>query len=209
MMSSPSVLEYARYHRLTIDARSECTLTQVDHKLFHACDGDLQNPPALDYDKLLRDDKLQLSHTAGHLLAECLQSPPRPHWTEVLTDHNSMRKLRMEMPMLISDHERDMKWFKKGLDLRKLTRDFARGRNPERDSTDAFSGDLARCKQLSSAMREEIGCERLETAFEVMKYLAACTGDDWTEQHMKEIIAEDLKPSHVYTTECQTLITLD
>ena len=126
-MSGPSVLDYARYYDLATDAQSQNLLGSIEFGLIsdNDCLDELRDPSYPDYDDLLRDEKLQMSCEAISLLTECTRSPPAPDWCSVLNCAYPSQRFKVEMPMLMSDHMRDMRWFKKGVDLPKLLqRDF-------------------------------------------------------------------------------------
>ncbi len=198
-MSGPSALEYARYYLLAADARSEHILgfIKCDPVPDDGCLDLLREPSGPDHNELLRDDKLHISREALALLAECTKTPPAPDRATILGDSQSAQRLKLEMPMLISDHARDMKWFEKGVDLQKLLqncRETSKLESPEMDSLP----DIAKeCERNVKSINTQIQNERLETTLNVLKVLTDCSRDTWKEQDMEDIVKQDLKSTKV------------
>ena len=198
-MSAPSVLEYARYYDLTIDARSQNILglincVPIQH---NNCNDLSREPPWPDYDELLRDDKLQVSREAITLLAECKKKPPAPDWDSVLEESRPAQRFRIETPMLISNHTRDMEWFQKGVDLQKLLLNCRETSKRESTEIDGLPDIVEICDRSAKSISTEIGNERIETTLDVLRILADYSRDHWKEQDMEEIINQDLKPTKV------------
>ena len=196
-MSRPSVLEYARYHGLATDTQSENLLAQVDS---HVVAGDasldlLDDFRVSSYPVIPTDSNLQVSREAFSLLSECMISLPSPDWKAVLQDCQPLSNLKVEMPMLISDHEKDMRWFKKRVDLGKLIRDYQT--IPESPINDSLPDLIEECKTYASSVHTQVRQERLELTSKVMETLADCISDSWTETETEEVIRKELKATRV------------
>ena len=198
-MSGPSVLDYARYYGLATDAGSQNLLGLIKRGTTQENDcvdlpRDLSRP---DYDELLRDDKMQVNLGAITVLAECTRPPPAPDWRSVLAGSQSTQRLKIAMPMLVSDHTRDMQWFKKGVDLSKLLVNCKETSRLESPALDDLSDILEQCERDANSTITEIENARVETTMEVLKILRYCSCDTWTREDMQDIVERDLKPAKV------------
>ncbi|KAL2433301.1 Phosphatidate phosphatase APP1 [Exophiala dermatitidis] len=119
-MSIPSVLEYARFHGLSTDHRSENLLAHLCHvsrspeqetaadnaRLLEATLGTLASP--------VDEPRLQLGHRETRLLAESIADVrPAIDWNIILPDPYRWRKLRIEEPLLATDHDLDVAAFRR------------------------------------------------------------------------------------------------
>jgi hypothetical protein len=112
-MSTPSVLEYARFHGLAVENAaqdvlaclsglvSDCKRDELDASLpdpdFSACRHDV------------KESKLQLSREASHILANSIRDPCQIiPWDDLLPKRHSMDNLKLEEPLLATDHETDV-----------------------------------------------------------------------------------------------------
>ena len=209
-MPGPSVLEHSRYHGLTIDARSENlthALAQVEsypvpHNTFP--DGLDESSPS-DRDKILREEKQQLTRGATHLLSECMKIPSAPHWTSILDLErcNETQRLKLEMPLLSSNHQDDMRWFTKGIELPKLTRDFVAAHRPLNTTVDERFDILEECESQIATMLLEINNERPEINVEAIKLIAKCRSPSWTQNDLDELVKEELSHRKVFSEHIQ------
>lgn len=198
-MSGPSVLDYARYYGLATDAGSQnlLGLIKCGPTRENDCFDLPRDPSCPDYDELLRDDKVHVSPKAITVLTECTRRPPAPDWRSVLEGSQSTQRLKIEMPMLVSNHTRDMQWFKKGVDLSKLLGNCKETSRLESPAIGDLPDILEQCERDANSIITEIENERVETTMDVLKVLRAGSCDTWTKEDMQDIVERDLKPAKV------------
>ena len=117
----PSLLEYARHHGLAIDHRA-LDLDLAAHLTIAENDvADLSSPNAPST-PLTTEHKLKLTRSELQRLATTLRPPPPPPWDTFLPDRHRIRDLKLEIPMLVTDHEEDLRQFitRPSLDLKDL-----------------------------------------------------------------------------------------
>ena len=209
-MPGPSVLEHSRYHGLTIDARSEnltYALAQVESYAVphNTCPDGLDECPPSDRDKILREEKQQLTRGAAHLLFECMRIHSAPHWTSILDLErcNETQRLKLEMPLLSSNHQDDMRWFTKGIELPKLTRNFVATHSPLDTTVDEPFDILEECESQIATMLSEINNERPEINVEAVKLIAKCKSPSWTQNDLDELVKEELSYRKVLSEHIQ------
>ena len=69
---------------------------------------------------MLSKDRLQINHDAVKLLEDVTKVSPAPAWDDLLEDHKRTERLKVEVTMLRTNHEKDMKWFRSGFDLKRM-----------------------------------------------------------------------------------------
>ncbi|KAJ4519239.1 hypothetical protein HRR83_004739 [Exophiala dermatitidis] len=121
-MSVPSVLEYARFHGLATDHRSGNLLGHLRHvshspEQEKAADNALLPDAALALGILaspVEEPRLQLGHRETRLLAESIaEVRPAIDWDVILPDPYRWRKLRIEEPLLATDHDLEVAAFRR------------------------------------------------------------------------------------------------
>lgn len=122
-MSASSVLEYARYHGLASNHRSENIVRSVlggyTHNSRYESAEETTPPLYPDFSSLvppLEEPKLQLSRTVGTLLSSSVR-PPEFFllWDDFLPDTHRKKKLKLELPLLPTDHHEDVAAVKYGV----------------------------------------------------------------------------------------------
>lgn len=120
-MSDSSVLEYARYHGLAREHRSEDVIQELlgTYNLNHHNESTKEPIPPLypDFSTFappFEEPKLQLSRAGGAFLASCVRPPSFSlQWDKYLPDPRRKRKLKLEEPLLTTDHDEDVAAFKR------------------------------------------------------------------------------------------------
>ncbi|KPI35500.1 uncharacterized protein AB675_10960 [Cyphellophora attinorum] len=139
-MSEPSALDYARYYGLVQRPRHPLrNLTQpapfdVDISL-------PAHPEVFNVEDPVNSEKLEISQDGMLFLSNAIRPPFAPQWEQILDNASSRRRLKCELPLLKRNHEKDLQWFRKGLDMDKLFRQLSEchpfadgiGRDVERD----------------------------------------------------------------------------
>jgi hypothetical protein len=139
-MSEPSALDYARYYGLVQRTRHPLrNLTQLA-----PFDVDISLPAhseVFNVEDPVNSEKLEISQDGMLFLSNAIRPPFAPQWERILDNASSRRRLRCELPLLKCNHEKDLQWFRKGLDMDKLFRQLSEchpfadgiGRDVERD----------------------------------------------------------------------------
>jgi len=189
----PSLLEYARFHTLAEN--------HLNQDLFKCLPSDLlpfredARLPKLEMPigNLPPETKFRLDSKAVSLLATCIKLPPALPWSDTLSDHRRVKKLKIEQPALKTDHDDDM---------RKI-----RSRKPPRASVTLVPYELdededqARSPQLTGLATEwdnKIAGEKLQTTREVLKVLQNTLRPVYTTEMHEAILAEGLTFSKVW-----------
>lgn len=118
-MPTPPVLAYARHHGLCIDHEAEDVLRLLDVLTPIPEDDDLADPKhtALDLQQFkvdLEEPKIQLTREEGILLAKNIRPPSdfQVNWSDFLPDPRRKQKMKLEVPILTTDHDQDMEEFR-------------------------------------------------------------------------------------------------
>jgi hypothetical protein len=106
----PSLIEYARFHGLADNHLNQDILRCLPSDLL-PCSDDAGLPefevPCVG--RLPSEPKFQLDSKAASLLALSIKAPPAPSWSNNLSDHHHVKKLKLEQPALKTDHGNDMR----------------------------------------------------------------------------------------------------
>jgi hypothetical protein len=191
-MSHPSVLEYARYYGLSVphtDADLSTLLQSITHASFD--DNALPNVELPPRGSLFCTSKLQVGSSAVMKLAEMTKPPETERWEKILGNPFRQRDLRVEEPLLISDHEKDMRWFKKPLDLHRIVQELRSGLDVVVSPPHNEAGFLAECKRAVEDANQALREIRLDATDSALKLLAKST-DDYASQHNIEEVYKTL-----------------
>lgn len=123
-MSGSSVREYARYHGLASEHRSDDVIQELlnvynlnNHNNHNAPTKEPTPPLYPDFSTFtppFEESKLQLGRAGGEFLASCVRPPSfAVQWDKYLPDPHRKRKLKLEVPLLATDHEEDVAAFKR------------------------------------------------------------------------------------------------
>lgn len=186
----PPVLRYARRQGLCYDHRQEdiLQLLAVEHLIDTSPDlRELPDfvPPQFDPPS---DGKLRVSQKASRLVVETTTQPPKPDWRNLLSDHRRIRKLKIEPPLLITDHSKDMRKFlpKRSVGIEDI--DFPL------EVVDTEKGEglswPSHMSTLRSQWDHEITHHKLQTSRETLKFLSRTLRDTWTEEDNRKLVRE-------------------
>lgn len=166
-MSAPNSLEYARYHALArplpslTDLAGCLTICKVDDEPHRAVRLFNTGCPVL-------DEKLKFSREGMQYLAEATKAPYALKWHQIHDTAITRRALKVEQPLLIRDHERDLTWFRRGLNIPRILNELRDSRSPpilERASSDTIDNE---CQQAAQAVKEAIRNPQYEILTEAM-----------------------------------------
>jgi hypothetical protein len=183
------LLRYARRQGLCYDNRREDILQLVGEDLIDRG----PNLPALSdfvppQTDPPSDGKLRVSQKAGRLLVSIATQPPKPEWRHLLSDHQKLRKLKVEPPLLMTDHSKDMRKFlpKRSIEIEDI--DFSL------DALDAEKDEglnwPSHISKLCSQWDDEIAHEKLQTSRETLQFLGRALRDTWTEENNRELVKD-------------------
>jgi hypothetical protein len=181
--SAPSLLDYARYHSL---AKDHLALDFDLSAYFDTIQDELPSslsciaPPIA----LPKETKLRLNPSELQLLATDLLPPPPPsQLDEILPDLRRTHSLKLEIPLLLTDHEDDLLCFTKrpSLNLHDL------GVLPEHIGSPA--SDLAKHQDV------KLSQEKLQVGKEDFLYLQRTLQAPYTPEVYQQVI-EDALPSY-------------
>jgi hypothetical protein len=186
--SAPSLLDYARYHGL---AKEHLALDLDLSAYFDTTQDELPGslsciaPPIT----LPKEPKLRLNTSELRLLATDLLPPPLrpPQLDEILPDRHRIHRLKLEIPLLLTDHEEDLLCFteRPSLNLHDL------GVLPERIGFPA--SDFAEHQDV------KLSQEKLQASKEDFLYLQHTLQAPYTPEVYQQVI-EDALPSYTHVS---------
>ena len=194
LMANSSLLEYARYNRLAIDHKAEDLRTYF--KPF-APRGFPDEASLLPFElphayRNLPEEKFQFSQDAGKLLAEATTAPKCSQSSQLLADPHKIQKMKMEVTMLRSNHEKDMRWFRSGVDLDKMFQAEVQAYDRE-DEEDSHPPDIvSSCTRAMGEVKKELFTERLEVGMEALNLLRQSTRSTCTEVERDQCMQSQL-----------------
>lgn len=175
-MSRSSVLEYARYHGLSTP-HTDAHLSMYLRLLSYASLDETALPALAlpSKDVVISQSKLQLNSRAAMDLADMIRCPDRVSSDKTLSNPFRFRELKLEQPLLFSDHEKDVRSFKRPLDLDRIIREL-RACTDLRDSNTinevSFS---AECDRAATAATQRVQLLRLDTKDDALDILSQST----------------------------------
>ncbi|KAK4942694.1 hypothetical protein LTR10_017643 [Elasticomyces elasticus] len=199
-MSGPSVVEYARFHSLAIDHTAEDVLSYLTQL---TTDFDPQkNVPSLpdpDFSAFkhdLQEPKIQLSQEASVLLAESIKDArPVIKWDNLLPKRHRIRDLKLEEPLLTTDHDTDVRIFKRSAlrarDIDVLLAQFASDQCPTEDAFRDEWEDIVSGRSLKT-VEEQLRKEKVHTTREALLRLSEAFRDESSGKEREEAMANDL-----------------
>jgi hypothetical protein len=187
----PSLTEYARFHGLADDHLNQDILRRLPS----------DSPPFSDdagfpefevpcVGRLPSEPKFQLDRKAASLLASSIKPPQAPSWSNTLSGHHQLKKLKLEQPALRTDHDNDMRKIR----FRKLPKVEAICLVPfnigeEGSECLAWSPWLA---DLAVQWDRRVAEEKLQTTREVLKALQDTLRPIYTPDMHEAIVTEEL-----------------
>ena len=186
----PSILRYARHHGLCYDHRGEsvlCKLNEVDLVDRSPELPELPNFAPPDYEPTT-DTKLKLNREASKLLLLTIKQPQKPMWKDLLSDHRKLQKLKVEQPLLMTDHQKDMKKFlpKRSLSIEDI--EFALEKLDEENDEGLCWPSSAR--ELRTQWDYDRAHEKLQTSRATLLFLIQRQRDTWTDADHNDLVKE-------------------
>jgi hypothetical protein len=195
----PSLLEYARFHALADNHLNQDIIRCLPSDIF-PCRQDARLPELeLPIGNLPSETKFRLDSKAASLLASCIKPPAALPWSDTLSDHRRVKKLKFEQPGLKTDHDDDMRKIRS----RKSPRAAVTLVPYELDEAE----DQACSPQLTGLATEwdnKIAGEKLQTTREVLKVLQNTLRPVYTTEMHEAILAEGLTFSQVWPSNSWT-----
>ena len=192
MIKVPAVLRYGRHHGICYDYRKEdplCKLEEVDLVHDFTALPDLPDfvPP---HAEPPTDSKLQLSQKAIKLLISATTQPPAPGWRDFLPDRQKAQLYKIEQPLLLTDHEKDMRRFlpKRSLGLEHVDFSFEILIEENDEGLSWPTSTRTICAQWD----KDIIHEKLQISKNSLNHLRCTLRDTWTQDHHKSLVMEVL-----------------
>ena len=193
IMSSHSVVQYARYHRLALPQSTPDLLKRLASvSPINSEQTQLHHPSLAPVEDLIPEDKFQLSQAAATYLSDLTIPKPELRWDHVLEDPYRHQKLVVEVPLLRSNHDRDMRWFKRPMDLKKLIHELAANTGPDGLSSVEESQWLVECSAATEAFSTEIHYPRLESSPTAMRRLTVAMTDSCTQRDLDDSYTDEI-----------------
>lgn len=198
-MSGSSVLDYARSHRLS----EPITASDLSKYIYsiqptHLNESILSTFQFPSKEDLMTKSKLQLSNNAATCLADMVKQPEPVALEQVLDDQFRRQKLQMETAMLYSDHDKDMKWFKRPMNLKRLLRDFAETCDTDTHELQGLEDPLfGEGIHLAEAYLDKIRYPRLDSSEAALRMLLQSTDDQRAAVDLQEVYESTMKDRKV------------
>lgn len=192
--TQPSLIDYARFHGLADNHLNQDTYTCLPSDLLPSSED--TSLPELEMPfvgKLPPGPKFRLDSKAASLLASSIKPPPALPWSDTLSDHRQVRKLKIERPVLKTHHENDMRKIR----CRKLPKAAVDLAPIELDETEGL-GCPPRLTGLATEWDKKVAEEKLQTTREVLKALQDTLRPVYTSEMHEAIIAEGLALTKVW-----------
>jgi hypothetical protein len=197
MQTLPSVVRYARHYGICYDYRKEspfCKLQDVDLVDDGTTLPELPDfiPPTVEPPT---DSKLRLSQQASKLLISATTPPPPPNWSTLLLDNQKPQPKKLELPLLSTDHEKDVRKFlpKHGLETEDINFPLET-LNEENDEGLSWPPSV---RKLCAQWDRDIAHEKLQISRESLHLLECAMRDTWDEEDHKRFVMDLLKSKKV------------
>ncbi|OCT44423.1 hypothetical protein CLCR_05421 [Cladophialophora carrionii] len=193
-MSVPSVLDYARSHGLALDHTAEDLFDALPCSplVMSEDEAELPEPDFSLFANELLEPKLQISQKGGILLAESIRDPPVViDWDHFLPDRHRVRKLKIEEPVLVGDHQTDFLRFKRLAASQRNADQYLEtcslisstsDHDLEKEWDDIQSGNAVR------RVENELADERCHTTKEALIHLSCLLKNNLTDETKDEIL---------------------
>jgi hypothetical protein len=189
----PSLLEYARFHSLAENHLNQDILSCLTSDLLPIRKDARLPELELPIGSFPLESKFRLDSKAVTLLASCIKPPAVLPWSDTLSDHRRVKKLKLEQPALKTDHEYDMRKIRSRKPLRAAVTLVPY--ELKEDESRACSPQLTR---LATEWDNKLVGEKLQTTREVLKGLQNTLRPVYTTEMHEAILAEGLTFSKVW-----------
>ena len=193
-MANSSLLEYARYHAVAIDHKADNLRSYLKPFAPRAFPDEasllpFELPHAY---RNLPEEKFQFNQDAGELLGEAITPPKCLQSSQLLADPHRIQKMKMEVTMLRSNHEKDMRWFRSGVDLDKMIQAEVQAYSREDEQDSDLPDIVSSCSRAMDQMKKELSTERLEVGMEALNLLRQSTRSACTEVERDQCMQSQL-----------------
>lgn len=111
--TAPTVLEYARFHGVAVN---HLEFDHFDDLIIESRRAlvDLKDPPGasvLTFAPPPSDDNIQCTKEVALFLAEAMRRPKTPPWEELVPKYRKLFDPKLELPLLMIDHDENMRNF--------------------------------------------------------------------------------------------------
>jgi hypothetical protein len=168
-----SLVQYARYHGLAIDHQADDLLEDYSEEAI--LDLELASPKLPEFEVppfegLLNEPKFTLDDRGRVLLASCIRCPDAPSCRDALPRHHSIRNLKLELPLLMTDHTLDMRRFtsRPSFELRDLDLGLF---VPDSNMNDILPWPAEESFNLAPNWDKEMAREKLRVSKEALLYV--------------------------------------
>lgn len=193
--TEPSLLEYARFHGLADSHLNQDIYAYIPSELLPwPSDVRLPEFDFSNVERLLREPKFQLDSRAVSLLASCLKSPSPPLCLNILSDHRRVKKLKLELPALKTDHGNDMRKLRCRKPPIIAVLNLVPSETEEEEEEREKEGLVwfRQMQQFASSWDKKLAEEKLQTTREVLKALQDTLRPVYTSEMLEAVIADDL-----------------
>ncbi len=192
--AQPSLIEYARFHGLADNHHNQEVGRYLPSSLLPPIEDASLSDFKVPCFELPLETKFSLDSKAASVLASCMTTQRARTSSDMLSDHHRVKNLKLEQPLLRTDHDNDMnkigfrKLPKSTLNLQCI--ESAKHKDEELASSPVLTG-------FAAEWDKKIGEEKLQTTREVLKALQDTLRPVYTPEMHEAIIAEDLTSTKV------------
>lgn len=184
----PLVLRYARQYELCYDFRRDDVLHKLDQVVLLDEGRELPDLPHFisPYVEPPAEGQIQISQRASELLIPATTRPSKPSWADLFRHHRQRHTLKVEQPLLLTDHARDTKRFlpKQRLEVGHIAFSLEL-LDHEKDEGPTWPTYI---RDLRAQWDEEISQNKLPTSKETLRFLIRVSEDRWTQDDLGSLV---------------------
>lgn len=201
MEKEPTLLDYARFHGLAVPFDSINSFS--DFLALNPPQLDLTDPPgcqdinalASALSKDLLREKLVVSHDVAQRIARIIKPPELPPWP-ALDQYRRIKSLRIEPPLLPTDHDLDVKQFQGEVKRPDIDLSDLRPIPTDEDKDEGLTFPR-RYLEVADRLNKQLAKEKLDTTREVLSTIRRLIEHRFDPEVERCAIKEDLHYSRV------------